>query len=223
MDISVLVFQEEKTVEKRICKFLQENGYNASGLTRASEMYNVAKDTLPQIVITDASVLDNATEMNKKLGIPFVVVSAITSERVKVNSLDNGAEDYIVRPFSKMEFLARLRVVLRRFADKKSFSAPGLEIDFTKRQIIRDGKEVKLTPVEFRIVELLCSKPGRVFTHEYILRTIWGPYVRGDNKILRVNITNIRKKLEPDPSNPVYIKTESGIGYRMSYNEDSAK
>ncbi len=220
MDISVLVFQEEKTVEKRICKFLQENGYNASGLTRASEMYNVAKDTLPQIVITDISGLENASEVNKNLGIPFVVVSAVTSERVKVKALDSGGEDYIVRPFSKMEFLARLRVVQRRFFGEKSFSAPGLEIDLIKRQIIRDGKEIVLTPVEYRIVELLCSKPGNVFTHECILKKIWGPYVHGDNKILRVNITNIRKKLEPDPSNPVYIKTENGIGYRMSYNKD---
>lgn len=223
MNIPVLVFQEEKTIENRICGFLRENGYDALGLGDVADMYIVASDILPRVIITDVSAVDKASEVNKRLGVPFIVVSAIMSERVKVNSLDRGAEDYIVRPFGQMEFLARLRVVLRRFGGEKSFSASGLEIDISKRQIIRNGIEIKLTPVEFRIVELLCSKPGNVFTHKYILKKIWGPYVRGDNKILRVNITNIRKKLEPDPSNPVYIKTENGIGYRMSYNEDCGK
>lgn len=221
MNISVLVYQEEKIVEKRICRFLQENGYEVEGLVDVSEMCSVASERLPHIVITDISGLDKAAGINEKLGIPFVVVSDVLSEKIKVKALDRGAEDYIIRPFSKMEFLARLRVIQRRFCGKKSFSAPGLEIDFIKRQIIRDGKNIALTPVEYRIVELLCSQPGNVFTHDYILKKIWGPYVHGDNKILRVNITNIRKKLEPDPSNPVYIKTENGIGYRMSYNEDN--
>ena len=88
-------------------------------------------------------------------------------------------------------------------------------MQLAKRKILRDGREVRLTPVEFKIVELLCSEPGTVFTHEYILKKIWGPYVHGDNKILRVNITNIRKKIEPDPSKPVYITTENGTGYKI--------
>ena len=216
MKDSILVYQDEKSVEKRICRFLQESGYEVSGLEDVMQMYDVASRTLPRVIITDVSGTDNASEVCKRLRIPFIAVSCVTSEKVKVKVLDGGAEDYIVRPFSKMEFLARLRVVLRRFGANNSFIAHGLEIDIAKRKILRDGSEVKLTPVEFKIVELLCSEPGNVFTHEYLLKKIWGPYVHGDNKILRVNITNIRKKLEPDPANPVYIVTENGIGYKIS-------
>lgn len=216
--MKVIVYQEDKNVGKRICAFLQDNGYKASALAAVEEMYASVSDTMPDIIITDIPGMSEAARISGQLLIPFVVVSSVTSEKVKVRALDGGAEDYIVRPFMKEEFLARLRVVMRRMGGARKYSAPGLEIDFEKHYIKRDGEEIKLTPVEYKIVELLCRQPGSVLTHEYLLKQIWGPYVRGDNKILRVNITNIRKKLESDPANPVYIKTENGIGYRMSYN-----
>lgn len=210
--MKVLVSQNDKNVQKQICDFLTDNGYEATGVEVVDIKHTVQK-ALPDLLIVDTFGREEAASS----GALYVIVSAEKSEKVKVEALDGGAEDYIVRPFMKNEFLARLRVVCRRLAAKTSFAAPGLEIDIAKHKVLHNGKEVKLTPIEFKIVEVLCSEPGKVFTHEYILKKIWGPYVQNDNKILRVNITNIRKKLEPDPANPVYIITENGIGYKISH------
>ena len=143
-------------------------------------------------------------------------------ESDKVEALDLGADDYISKPFGTSELLARIRTALRHSAKNNGgavnndvFSTKGLTIDFDKRKITVDGKDVHLTQIEFKIVSLLAKSAGRVLTYDYIITELWGPYAVKDNQILRVNMANIRRKLEKNPASPEYIFTEVGIGYRM--------
>lgn len=136
--------------------------------------------------------------------------------------MDLGADDYISKPFGTSELLARIRTALRHSSKNNGgavnndvFSTKGLTIDFDKRKITVDGKDVHLTQIEFKIVSLLAKSAGRVLTYDYIITELWGPYAVKDNQILRVNMANIRRKLEKNPASPEYIFTEVGIGYRM--------
>lgn len=154
--------------------------------------------------------------------VPVIVVSARGEESDKVEALDLGADDYISKPFGTSELLARIRTALRHSSKNNGgavnndvFSTKGLTIDFDKRKITVDGKDVHLTQIEFKIVSLLAKSAGRVLTYDYIITELWGPYAVKDNQILRVNMANIRRKLEKNPASPEYIFTEVGIGYRM--------
>ena len=154
--------------------------------------------------------------------IPVIVVSARNQEREKVAVLDGGADDYITKPFGSEELLARIRTALRHSArvaaiapQEQKYSREGLEIDFEKRLVTLNGKEIHLTQIEYKLVSLLAKNAGKVLTYDYILKDIWGPYADTDNQILRVNMANIRRKLEKNPAEPFYIFTEIGVGYRM--------
>ena len=154
--------------------------------------------------------------------IPVIVVSARGEESDKVEALDLGADDYIAKPFGTSELLARIRTALRHSLMASSgtpasetFKTKGLSIDFDKRHITVDGKDVHLTQIEFKIVSLLAKSAGRVLTYDFIITELWGPYAVKDNQILRVNMANIRRKLEKNPASPEYIFTEVGVGYRM--------
>ena len=152
-----------------------------------------------------------------------------TTDNDKVSSLDLGADDYITKPFSTNELLARIRTSLRHSnrvvtndsISEKPYAALGLKIDFMKRIITRDGEPIHLTPVEYKIVAYIAKNSGKVITYSSILKNVWGPNMdENDNKILRVNMANIRRKIEPNPAEPTYILTELGVGYRML--EDSS-
>ena len=139
-----------------------------------------------------------------------------------------GANDYITKPFGSSELLARIRAALRQCAAALSagavrpeqYTAGGLTVDFDKRLVRVEGKDIHLTQIEYKIVEFLARHPGRVMTYDAIMIHVWGPYLTDDNKILRVNMANIRRKLEKNPAEPQYIQTEMGIGYRIA-EEDS--
>ena len=154
---------------------------------------------------------------------PIIVVSARNQENDKVQSLDLGADDYITKPFGTGELLARVRTSIRhsnRLAndcslDIRPYEFDGLKIDFYNHQISLDGELVHLTPVEFKIISYIAKNSGKVVTHSSIMQNIWGPYIDDDTKILRVNMANIRRKLEKNPAQPKYIFTEIGVGYRM--------
>ena len=139
----------------------------------------------------------------------------------KLDGLNNGANDYITKPFSAPELLARIRAVLRRnssgSANDDTYCVGDFNIDFNKRIVNVNNETIRLTQVEYRIVELLARNPGKVLTYDYIMSNIWGPYADSENnRILRVNMSHIRKKLEPDSMKPRYILTEIGVGYRMA-------
>lgn len=152
---------------------------------------------------------------------PVIVVSARSTERDKILALDNGADDYITKPFSAPELLSRIRAVLRRNSsgsvNDDTYCVGDFNIDFNKRIVNVNNETIRLTQVEYRIVELLARNPGKVLTYDYIMSNIWGPYADSENnRILRVNMSHIRKKLEPDSMKPRYILTEIGVGYRMA-------
>lgn len=224
-----LLAQSDSTATEKIAAYLKKNGYDVTCAGSGEELCSLAASGMPDVIISDLvypdingfKVIEN---IRKWSNIPIVVVSSVGAERDKVRALDLGADDYIVKPFMKKEFLARLRAVMRRkrisvdteFKNTKKYTCRELEIDFEKRLVTAHGNAVRLTPVEYKIVELLCKYSGCVLTYEYILKQVWGPYVTADNKILRVNMTNIRRKIEKDPKNPVFFHTENGIGYRIT-------
>ena len=155
---------------------------------------------------------------------PIVVVSARGHEQDKVTALDNGADDYVTKPFGMNELLARIRAALRNSVLLASgaasastiFQTRGLIVDTDKRLVKIDGTPVHLTQIEYKIVALLARNAGRVLTYDVILREVWGPYASCDTQLLRVNMANIRRKIEKDPGMPEYITTEIGVGYRLS-------
>lgn len=146
-------------------------------------------------------------------------------EEDKAAALDGGADDYITKPFGTVELLARIRTALRHtrttaesdeIALNEVYHVDGLEVDFRKMRVLRDGNDVHLTPNEFRIIALLAKHAGRVMTYKSMLRELWGPAATQNNKILRVHMASIRRKIEPDPNEPKYVFTEVGVGYRMA-------
>ena len=157
-------------------------------------------------------------------GVPVLVVSAREEEGQKVEALDLGADDYITKPFGTSELLARIRTALRHQAKldsgddmpRGSYTVRDLTVDFERRQVTIAGELIHLTQIEYKIVALIARRPGRVLTYDYIISRIWGPYATNNNRILRVNMAHIRRKLEPNPAEPYYIRTEIGVGYRMA-------
>ena len=156
--------------------------------------------------------------------LPVVVVSARHHEHDKVEALDYGADDYISKPFGTSELLARIRTAIRhtrttlsdpQIAQSGKFTTGDLTIDYDKHQVLMNGENAKLTVNEYKIVALLGKYAGKVLTYDFIIRELWGPKAKTDNQILRVNMANIRRKIEKDPSHPEYLFTEVGVGYRM--------
>ena len=159
---------------------------------------------------------------------PILVVSARTHERDKITAFDLGADDYITKPFSTGELLARIKTALRHASAKKSsqdsskkprYRCRLLTVDYEKHRVWIGSEDVHLTQNEYRIVELLSKNAGRVMTYDAIMKQIWGPTIAQDHQVLRVNMANIRRKLEQNPAEPVYIRTEIGVGYWMAEDE----
>ena len=172
--------------------------------------------------------LDIIQQTRRWSSLPIIVISARTQEREKVAALDAGADDYITKPFGTDELLARIRTAIRHsnkimtdsMNNNRPYSAKGLTVDFDKRLVTVDGNEIHLTRVEYKIVSMLAKNSGKVITYSSLIDQVWGPYADDNNRILRVNMANIRRKLEKNPGEPVYIFTELGIGYRMIEDEN---
>ena len=159
---------------------------------------------------------------------PVIIVSARNQEKEKVQALDMGADDYINKPFSASELLARIRTAIRHtrtpldnneIAQSGKFTVKDLTIDYDKHHVLIGDQDVHLTLNEFKIVALLGKYAGKVLTYDYLIKQIWGPKAKADNQILRVNMANIRRKIEKNPASPEYIFTEIGVGYRMLEND----
>ena len=187
----------------------------------------------PDLIILDLGLPDmDGMQILKSVRswskVPVVVVSARSHERDKVAALDAGADDYLTKPFGTEELLARIRTAIRHtrtgldndsIAQSGKYTVRDLTIDYDKHHVLMRGEDVHLTLNEFKIVALLGKYAGKVLTYDFLIREIWGPKAKADNQILRVNMANIRRKIEKNPAAPEYIFTEIGVGYRMLENE----
>lgn len=226
----ILVIDDDSSITFYIRSVLEGQGYDVivAENGRDSEIY--ANSHCPDVILLDLglpdmdgfSVLKNIRAWSS---VPVIVVSSRHNEQDKVFALENGADDYVQKPFSTQELLARIRVALRHslrsgtnssIAQNSRFQVDSLVIDYAKYRVYVDGNDVDLTQNEFRLVALLGQYAGSVLTYSDIIRRMWGPNAKQDNRILRVNMANIRRKIEKDPTHPRYIFTENGIGYRMA-------
>ena len=225
--IKIMVIEDEEAISNFVATTLKANTYAPLVAKTASEALSMIPSHCPDLILLDLGLPDmDGIEILKKIrewsSTPVIVVSARGEESDKVEALDLGADDYIAKPFGTSELLARIRTALRHSMKNNSsvaatdiFRTKGLMIDFDKRLVSVDGKDVHLTQIEFKIVSLLAKSAGRVLTYDFIITELWGPYAVKDNQILRVNMANIRRKLERNPASPEYIFTEVGVGYRM--------
>ncbi len=169
-------------------------------------------------MLPDGSGVDVCAELRKWTELPIVVLSAVGDEREKVRALDDGADDYITKPFGTDELLARLRAVLRRVgddADEARVAVGQLVVDLAARNVTLDGEEVHLTPIEYGLLRVLARHQGKLVTQRQLLREVWGRGYETETHYLRVHIAHIRSKIEPEPSQPRYLMTEPGVGYRL--------
>lgn len=225
---SILVIEDEKNISDFICKTLANHNYKAIPIYSGQEALSMITSYCPDIILLDLGLpdIDGAEIINTVRSwssVPIIVVSARTQENDKVKALDSGADDYITKPFGTKELLARIRTSIRH-SNKintdstlyiRPYKALDLLIDFENHKILLDEKELHLTPVEYKILTYLAQNSGKVLTYSSIMQNVWGPYIDEDTKILRVNMANIRRKLEKNPGDPQYIFTEIGVGYRM--------
>jgi two-component system KDP operon response regulator KdpE len=169
------------------------------------------------LVLPDGSGTDVCRQFRTWSEAPVIVLSAVGEEREKVAALDAGADDYVTKPFSVDELLARLRAVLRRSAPASEpvIRIGELSIDVPNRTVLRDGSRVKLSPHEFDLLRVLAQNRGKLLTHRMLLREVWGPAYQVEAHYIHVYVSNLRRKIEPDPSRPRYLLTEPGAGYRL--------
>lgn len=222
----ILLIEDETAISNFISTILTANQYNVMKADNGKDGITLAASHCPDLILLDLGLPDmDGEEIMKKIrtwsNVPIIVVSAREYERDKVRLLDLGADDYITKPFGTSELMARIRTALRHSNNgllESEITIGGLNINYEKRIVKVEDKEVHLTPIEYKIITLLSKNIGKVLTHENIIKEIWGPYVN-ESQALRVNMANIRRKIERNPAEPRYIITEVGVGYRMVDDE----
>jgi len=227
MNSKVLVIEDEAALRRALRIFLEAHDYNVELAATGTEGLDVAAREHPDVVILDLGLPDMdgvevATALRGWSAVPIVVLSARDAESVKVAALDAGADDYVTKPFGMNEFLARLRAALRRGApneQERVISTPHFTIDLGAKQVFKEGHPVHLTPTEWQIVEVLGRNRGKLVTQHHLLQQVWGPQYERETHYLRIYMSQIRRKLEPDSSRPQYFITEPGMGYRFVVEE----
>lgn len=226
----ILIIEDEKSISHFISTVLTNNGYETMQARTGSEAQSMISSHCPDLIILDLGLpdmdgMDILRQLRSWSSLPVVVVSARSHEKDKVLALDMGADDYLTKPFGTDELLARVRTAIRHtrtasgndeIAQRGTYTVGELVIDYNKHQALVRGENVKLTLSEFRIVALLGKYAGKVLTYDFIIKELWGPRAGGDNQILRVNMANIRRKIEKNPAEPEYLFTEVGVGYRLA-------
>lgn len=230
MEPLFLIVEDDKQIMKFINFSLKSQGYKSLEATTGKAALDIfAMEPVTAIILDlglpDIDGIEVIKTMRSFSNIPIIVVSARDQDTEKVEALDAGADDYLTKPFSIKELLARIRVILRHNAEIGIKEDPislykfgDLEIDLFKHKVTLNSKVIHFTPLEYAVLTLLVKNYGKVLTHKYILKEVWGSYLESDMQTLRVFMANIRRKLEEDPVKPRYIITEIGIGYRFSDN-----
>ena len=224
---TILIVEDEQPIAHVLTTILSANGYHTLQASTGTLARSIINSHCPRLILLDLGLPDmDGLELLRWLrewsGVPVLIVSAREEENQKVEALDLGADDYITKPFGTSELLARIRTAVRHLtrinatnSTSHIFRASGLVIDFDRRRITVHEQEVHLTQVEYKIVSMLANNSGKVITYDALISHVWGPYADDNNRILRVNMANIRRKLERNPAQPEYIFTETGVGYRM--------
>lgn len=228
----ILVVEDDNAVAKLMAATMESQDYQYRIASTGASAIMEALSYKPEVMILDLGLPDtDGIEVIKKIrtwsNMPIIVVSARSEDTDKVAALDAGADDYLTKPFSVDELLARLRVALRRVRyDRQRLSEEssvyengGLRIEYAAGCVYLDGSEIHLTPIEYKLLVLLANNTGKVLTHNYILREVWGNPAASDMRSLRVYMATLRKKLEKNTSEPKYIQTHIGVGYRMLRNQ----
>lgn len=227
---TVLVIDDEPPIQRFLSKSLTAAGHHVVAAEDAATGLKTIAAVEPDLVILDLGLPDRSgfdviADIRKHWPIPIIVLSARNDERSKVEALDLGADDYISKPFGIPELIARMRAALRhRFQEQGElpiFTSGDLTIDLVRRHVSRAGREVRLSPKEFELVRYLVAHAGKVLTHRYLLREVWGPAQEREVQYLRVFIRGLRQKLEPNPERPTHIITELGVGYRLQLPPES--
>ena len=220
----VLVVDDELQIRRFLRIALEANGYRVFETATGSEAIREAARLRPDLVILDMGLpdmdgLDVLRRLREWTTTPTIILSVRDSDRDKVAALDTGADDYLTKPFSLDELLARMRVAQRHAqpGERSSvFVAGSVSVDLAHRQVTRHGEAVRLTPTEYALLRLLIQHAGRVLTHRQILKEVWGPDYADETHYLRVYFAQLRQKLEDDPARPQLILTEPGVGYRLA-------
>jgi two-component system KDP operon response regulator KdpE len=217
----ILVVDDEPQILRALETTLRGAGYDVATAATGEDALIQASVSPPEGVILDLvlpgkSGVEVCRELRAWSDAPVIVVSVIGEEQDKVAALDAGADDYVTKPFGMDELLARLRAALRRAAPAESILKVGdLEIDLEKRAVHRNGELVQLTPHEFGLLQLFAANEGKLLTHRTILREVWGAAYQSESHYLHVYVSQLRRKIEPDPTRPRYLLTETGAGYRF--------
>lgn len=225
-----LLIEDDASMSYYTEKILEINGFDVICADSARDAELMARSHCPDIILLDLGLPDSdgmsvLSDVRSWSPLPVIVISARADDSAKISALENGADDYIVKPFVRQELIARINVALRHRGNdaercRDNVVIGGLTVDLTRHRVLVDGTDAELTQNEFRIVALLAQYAGMVITYDEMMTRLWGPNSTGGNQILRVNMTNIRRKLERDPSHPRYIFTENGVGYRMALPEE---
>jgi two-component system, OmpR family, KDP operon response regulator KdpE len=221
--LKILVVDDERPI-RRFLNASLGNRYTILEAENGGEAIQLTAINHPDLVILDLGLPDmDGTEVTQRLrewtDVPVIVISVRDSEEDKVAALDAGADDYLTKPFGTSELLARIRVALRHSNKTESESAiyqnNGLTVDFIKREVKVDDRLITLTPTEYNILKILITHAGKVLTHHQLIKDVWGGNYEADSHLLRVNVSNLRRKIESNTLKPQYIITEPGVGYRL--------
>jgi two-component system KDP operon response regulator KdpE len=228
----VLVVDDEPQIRRFLRISLSAHKYAVIEAANGQEAILRASTERPDVVILDLGLPDTdgmqvIRSLREWSAVPIIVLSVRGGETDKIAALDAGADDYVTKPFSMGELLARIRTSLRhRLAaqtDQPVFESGNLRVDLSKRQVVVDGREVRLTPTEYELLRVLVVQAGRVVTHQQLLREVWGPADVDQTQYLRVYVGQLRQKIETDPACPQHLLTEPGVGYRLRFLRDEGQ
>ncbi|HEY6905494.1 MAG TPA: response regulator transcription factor [Candidatus Acidoferrales bacterium] len=228
---NILIVDDEPQIRRVLRATLSSQGYAVAEARSGDEALEQIRWQRPDLILLDVNMTSRSgfevcREIRATSDIPIIMLTVRNSERDKVQALDAGADDYVVKPFGSEELMARIRAALRRAAPVESlppFVSNDLKVDFEKRSVLVKGQPVRLTPKEFELLHHLVTNRGKAQAHRRILQAVWGPDYGEETEYLRVFINQLRKKIEPDPRHPRYIHTEPWIGYRFDPPEEKSR
>ena len=226
-ETSILVVDDEPEILRAVTAGLRAQGYTLRTASTGEEALRSASTLAPDLVILDVMLpggmdgIGVCKQLREWTGVPIIILSALGQERQKVAALDSGADDYLTKPFGMDELTARVRAALRRgratmpLSETPVFTTDGLTVDYSAHQVSKNGRQIKLTPLEFEILRFLTQNADRVVTHRQLLTNVWGAQYVTDTQLLRVHVGHLRQKIEDNPARPRLVITEPGVGYRF--------